>query len=812
MVHDVDEILAGRSIVPAGFTGNWEAWLLRRRLRRRTKVAALGAALVLVVGAGLFAWQRERSRRAALDEAEGAVLRALEETGLSPADDLLSVQGKLLEANAVLARSADLAPPGADRLRGRAQALTNEVRYFQDLEQARREAAALLEAGRFDAARALLEQVSDRIPGADGPAERTALDLQEQVARASAAEFERLRTRVLRQPSRSFDDLLEQQRSYLGALDRDFIRTPVLEAGRTEAAGTVAALEEIQRDLLDLESAYQPAPLAPRLDAPRLAETALEFERRWRNLLDHAARVWAKQEPGGAIPWTVIQSHLRDRLEALEAAVDGQVAERGRDVLARARAASQAGRPEDALALLTAWADACQNASYPALRADAVELREALSRELERARGRAEQDLRAVEKDVIAALRAGRPRAARQRLQEMLASIDERWPFREDLGLLGDLVDAWDALVDAAKDDLVARREVADVRLRDGTVERRWYVVQGLSGEPAVVASTSPGGAGVRRELSDVDPGQLAEWATRGGRALPPLERAVAILTALSEEDPSDLRPLLRDLRRLTEAFREAGIAGGIAQVQIRHFADVDELQRKRETTARGYVQAADRAIQQEEYEDALVFLGWLLQPGSWYQVTDAFENNRARIEEMMARAEAQVANRYVAGQFPGAHLTSTGDRTSIAYDFESVTQLESFRRGEGRAWGARESYVSPRELTPDRTNHRFHLKRGMDALTPDLPFALPCPLTPPSPSRWSSTCSPGPAPSSCCSTWTASRWGSSLPIPPRPATWSAGGSRPTCPSSPGRPGLRASTGTGAGGASPSTPGRGSGT
>ena len=35
VVTDVDRILGGRSIVPVGFTGNWEAWLLRRRQWRR---------------------------------------------------------------------------------------------------------------------------------------------------------------------------------------------------------------------------------------------------------------------------------------------------------------------------------------------------------------------------------------------------------------------------------------------------------------------------------------------------------------------------------------------------------------------------------------------------------------------------------------------------------------------------------------------------------------------------------------------------------------------------------------------------------
>jgi serine/threonine-protein kinase len=63
VVADVERIQAGRSIMPAGFRGNWEAYLLRRRIRRWTSVGAVAVAVLVVAGLATHAWLRARERR-----------------------------------------------------------------------------------------------------------------------------------------------------------------------------------------------------------------------------------------------------------------------------------------------------------------------------------------------------------------------------------------------------------------------------------------------------------------------------------------------------------------------------------------------------------------------------------------------------------------------------------------------------------------------------------------------------------------------------------------------------------------------------
>src|SRR5262245_49454409 len=54
VVGDIDRLTAGTSILPKGFSGNWEAFLLRKRVRRTSIVVGVAAAVLLVGG---FGWK-----------------------------------------------------------------------------------------------------------------------------------------------------------------------------------------------------------------------------------------------------------------------------------------------------------------------------------------------------------------------------------------------------------------------------------------------------------------------------------------------------------------------------------------------------------------------------------------------------------------------------------------------------------------------------------------------------------------------------------------------------------------------------------
>jgi serine/threonine-protein kinase len=80
VVADLDRMIGGRSIVPPGFTGNWEAWLLRRRMRVWGRRGALAAIALLVLGSGVFFWQQGEERRRAQAEADARAERILATT------------------------------------------------------------------------------------------------------------------------------------------------------------------------------------------------------------------------------------------------------------------------------------------------------------------------------------------------------------------------------------------------------------------------------------------------------------------------------------------------------------------------------------------------------------------------------------------------------------------------------------------------------------------------------------------------------------------------------------------------------------
>ena len=64
VVEDIDRVLGGRSIIPSGFTGNWEAYLLRQRMRKWMRRAAVAGIVLVLGGVSAFVWRdRVETRR-----------------------------------------------------------------------------------------------------------------------------------------------------------------------------------------------------------------------------------------------------------------------------------------------------------------------------------------------------------------------------------------------------------------------------------------------------------------------------------------------------------------------------------------------------------------------------------------------------------------------------------------------------------------------------------------------------------------------------------------------------------------------------
>ena len=75
---DIDRITGGRSIVPRGFTGNWEAWLLRQRMKKRQRLLTIAAGVLVLLGVGTFLFVRSVQRDAARERIALLEARVLE--------------------------------------------------------------------------------------------------------------------------------------------------------------------------------------------------------------------------------------------------------------------------------------------------------------------------------------------------------------------------------------------------------------------------------------------------------------------------------------------------------------------------------------------------------------------------------------------------------------------------------------------------------------------------------------------------------------------------------------------------------------
>ena len=98
VVHDIDEILAGRSIIPDGFTGNWEAFLLRKRIRKWTKLGVGAVVGLVLLGAGALDHARPHPDTRGARARRGGYQADLLATAAESSDSEVMIREKFLKA------------------------------------------------------------------------------------------------------------------------------------------------------------------------------------------------------------------------------------------------------------------------------------------------------------------------------------------------------------------------------------------------------------------------------------------------------------------------------------------------------------------------------------------------------------------------------------------------------------------------------------------------------------------------------------------------------------------------------------------
>jgi tRNA A-37 threonylcarbamoyl transferase component Bud32 len=752
VVTDIERILAGRSIMPAGFRGNWEAFLLRKRIRR---VTVVGGVVVVLLGAGAFAVQAYRTHLQEKHRREVAVQRigdTLPLLAYGPEDTRESVEDKRDRARELLSDVQGL-----------------DLREVVELQQRLRELTALDQS--FDKWYALLGGPGEPKPDDGGPvvsALREKGDYKTALSRLDG--FQRVVSpvgtanpiyreiddwrRLLRLESLEAWHALDRaahtgseatlqawvQRflDFKERAQRGFVPEPDVTDGIERAQKLASAARSIELLVLKHEAAYEPSTIAARLAlqdpgpllATEIPEAEAEIDR-------NVQRLWGENTEYAALAVLIGPDGLvKTRLAATSAAAHARVEEYTRLALAQISDLIHDGRLEAAEAALDALISRLGRVGAAAQQGLANSQLQGLA-QLQRQRGEAQVAAhRAIDDRVLTALRtldAGTPEAVRRAAR--LSADEQR--------LLGDrpvaverlegLAAAVERLFDLAMEELErlkVQRQRLDPKLRSGaSVERKWLIAEVQ--REARTFDLSAGGTQGRepraRSLFELAPEQIVWLAQR--QSPRPGDRMALALGALallpdpmaeSQPDPTQAlaayvaaRPVV-DVEILPPVLRD--------QFHARR-ARLESEVRADEQTAIDYHARMREALAKGDWSSANFFLEELLEPGR-LRSTRYVAQHVADLQDAFALVDSNIENDSMERVMPGtrARRLPPGNRWEITYDFDTDIQigLKNFVAGQGVL-----EPVDGLVVTPDatRTQQRLHLLKGFDEPARDLPL-----------------------------------------------------------------------------------------
>lgn len=614
VVADIDRLEQGTSILPKGFAGNWEAFLVRRQVRRRTLLAVGGVAAGALVAVGVKVGVDWSANRRVRDAAHERIELARRVEG--PVDSLAAVDRRValletLQADARRYRSPAETALALELVRWREEQARGRV-LRETLET---QVRGPWNDGRFQEAYTPLHRFLDGTKDVAAREAKSALDRLVSESDAALGRDVRARFPV---SVRDADDLAER----LDAYASDLVRTYAPSAAREQAAeradrARVAAtrlraivqssLEAADDDLLEsLVAAKRFGEALRRIEAGRAATAAVVAER---------GGALSEGEPPyvtAAVLGAVVSEPFDRRLRALHDLVEA-VAVETRD---RAYASWKDGDIDEAVARLDAFAEAASvetplGVAFAAHALEARTLRDEILARAEASRTEAHRALAELVRDVLAALAADDVAAAKARIEEARADVERLRPVASGVDEVARVPAALAALDDGVFEGLAARvgREpskwLPTLRFKDGREAERAIEVLSVDRQARTFDYQTHKGGGnqppVRgvpvRALSDEDSMTLAGLDARGAEAA--WLRGVIALLRLRPDDP-DLYAPLRALEGAIQDFRLAGAAGASPLA-----ARADELYR-----AQAALVATNEQIAQSHLDSGRRFMG----------------------------------------------------------------------------------------------------------------------------------------------------------------------------------------------------------
>jgi tRNA A-37 threonylcarbamoyl transferase component Bud32 len=735
VAQDIDRLTQGASILPTGFSGNWEAYLLRKRVRA---LAVAGLAAALVAGGTWFAWSTIEGRRerqelsASLEKEIGGYL-----ADRTMPDDHPTVGHRLSRARDLARRADELEPPSRGDLEARIDDLEREDARFRSVLDAQRRSEVEERRENYAAADAIYATLLGDPGLGSGPAQRAALALREKLGERSDDAMEAQRRKVLSvdvTSSSTLHILLGAWRKKVEGYASTKVRSQALhratlaaDAARLLAVAAASALADVGT-----------ARIRERVAAHEFAELEADLaaaQKRLQNALrDQKDPILELRGPTE----TQLAAMLRVPLDAArETAAQARREEVDR-VLARAAEAFDRGQSTQALDLLADFAKPLRTV-HPA---EVQRVEEVFSAYDLQSRDRRDKTARALEslvEEFLEDLRA----YDLPRMSARLAAARARKDV--DLGPALDELDAYPAryeqfYVRALKG--LATRIGPDkknwldrVELRDGTTARFWEVKDvSIDTRKFTIASHSgglPGGTVQTHDVADLADAELWRLGALAGPP-DPLLRALRGLAMLPPDSEPDFYRRGDALKAVVAAFEAGGVRDGVLSAWAAARLDVATKEAAAaEVLAADSLASARNKLATADYSSANYQLDQLK---TTWRFTRVAKQNAAYVDDQLRRIRADLKLDEIATYLVVAKVERArgGDPdlpfVTIRLDFDAKEQLSNFDAGVARL---ERSPANP-IVTPDPKLEDLRLLLLPDdagVVVKDRPLSMRCPF-----------------------------------------------------------------------------------
>ena len=755
LIDDIDRIRGGQSIVPRGFQGNWEAYLLRKRFlewRKRIVLGVAGAA-VLVVGLLLFL-DHQRKQIAERDmEAKSAAL--LEIPGVQPGDDedVLTQRLKQLRAGdgelSRLSDDANVPYLERGRIEGRMKQLEEALKLLATCAWLREKEVPRLRAqGHWREAMVALRDHKSELER-QAPSGACWQQLVNELRKDAREALQHAEAEVAAMAVADVSDLVAKYRARELLYERPWIQESDFGRRKTAARTAHEKARTVGKRLATFQLRFAPATVQERVEAIQFYDLRREFTRESETLRTQVRaeiESWPESPRGER---ALVQSQLFGESGIVAASIHRA----DNDIDARVRAFWEdlkrrlATMPvEDALALLDRFEnEAARGNHYGFLAQEARAEAERLRTE---ARARKEREQRAFEQlreQVLGGLERGSPRAIREAIDAAQAGTQLSPARAKDADALREAAAALERLQQGALAWLESQRAAGgtvnldNVRYRstDGTMlSAKRLVLRDLDTAKGLLFVRIPRGdrrgtAEIR--IGDVEIPVLLRWYARTGRKLEPVHAAILTIAELPppvDKPGVDLRPVLRAYRALQDRFGEQPPGPQWRRLVGELALRLEGWQGEREDEARRAIQFVKDLFYDDDWKGLIELVDKLLDPQGKLRWTQAVEDviddmidKRRWAREALDKDELR---RLFAGDVKPTELAPDPDgrrQTQVRFDFDDVKQLENFEHGFAR-W-MRSGPPVTTGAHSDRLGGRLDLLPGVKGFLRDRPLVL---------------------------------------------------------------------------------------